>query len=151
MVPLADTGLVALLYEIGRYVALPAALGILLLVPLYLSQRRDVSRLRGWMERDPDHPRADVAASEALLDRADAELAEFLADGGEPAAGAAAASAARPAAAARAAGEEGPATVEVPAAGGAGAPGDGGTPPGGTPVTPIPAARQVTAERPALT
>jgi hypothetical protein len=83
-----------------------AAVGIALLTPLYRSQRRDVVRLRAWMERQPDHPAADIAASESLLDRAESEL-ERLA---------------------------GPAT-ETSA----------------TPAAPVPAARRVTSERPALT
>lgn len=63
------------------YVSLAAVLGILALLPLYVSQRRDVSRLRAWREREPEHPAADLAASEALLDRAETELEELL---GEP-------------------------------------------------------------------
>lgn len=59
---------------VGSYVALAAALGSLLLVPLFLSQRRDLARLHEWMDSEPDHPRLDVAASEAILDRAEAEL-----------------------------------------------------------------------------
>ena len=62
----------------GGFIALAAAVGMLLLLPLYLSQRRDVRRLRAWMEREPDHPAADLAASETLLDRAEAELEELL-------------------------------------------------------------------------
>jgi hypothetical protein len=60
------------------FVAAAALLGILLLLPLYLSQRRDVGRMRDWMEREPDYPVADLAASEAILDRAEAELEELL-------------------------------------------------------------------------
>jgi hypothetical protein len=60
------------------FVSLAALLAILLLLPLYLSQRRDVQRLRTWMEREPDHPAADIAASEAMLDRAETELEELL-------------------------------------------------------------------------
>jgi LytR cell envelope-related transcriptional attenuator len=62
----------------GGYVSLAALAGVLLLVPLYLSQRRDVHRLRAWMAREPDHPTADVAASEVLLDRAETELEQLL-------------------------------------------------------------------------
>jgi hypothetical protein len=58
-------------------VSLTAAVGFFLLLPLYFSQRRDVLRLRAWMEREPDHPADDLAASEALLDRAEAELEEL--------------------------------------------------------------------------
>jgi hypothetical protein len=101
------------------------------------------------MERDAGHPAADIAASEALLDRTEAELAAFLAQRGEPVA--ASIPAPSPAAATRrpAAATAGSATIEAPAAPpaprvetAAGA--------GGTPMTPIPAARRVTSERPAL-
>jgi hypothetical protein len=64
------------------YVSLTAVVAFLLLLPLYLSQRRDLERLRVWMEREPSHPAADLAASEALLDRAEAELEAIF--GGQP-------------------------------------------------------------------
>lgn len=63
------------------YVALAACVSFLLLLPLYFSQRRDLRRLRVWRLREPDHPAGDLAASELLLDRAEAELEELL---GEP-------------------------------------------------------------------
>lgn len=63
---------------VGGFVALGALLGALLLLPLYLSQRRDVRRLRAWRELEPDYPAADLAASEQQLDRAEAELEELL-------------------------------------------------------------------------
>jgi LytR cell envelope-related transcriptional attenuator len=146
-----------LIDNVGVYVAFPALLGILLLVPLYLSQRRDLIRLRAWMEQDPRHPATDVAASEALLDRTEAELEKLLAARGEPvhAPTAPAVAPARAAGTASAAGAVGPATVEAPAAPAAPPPparpaeAPGGAV--GTPMTPIPAARRVTAERPALT
>jgi LytR cell envelope-related transcriptional attenuator len=75
----------SLIDTVGRWVAFPATLGILLLLPLYLSQRRDIARLRAWREREPDHPQADLVASEALLDRAEAELQALLTERGEPA------------------------------------------------------------------
>jgi hypothetical protein len=146
MPPVADTGLVSILDTVGRYVALPAMLGILLLLPLYLSQRRDVVRLRAWMDRDPGHPLADIRASETMLDRAEADLEALLVERGEPVAAAAPATATPPGATPPAAAAAGPPTVEAPAA--AAEPTTGG---GGTPMTPIPAARRVTAERPALT
>lgn len=62
----------------GGIVAIVAALGIVLLLPLYFSQRRDLKRLVDWMEREPGHPAEDVAASEVLLDRAESELEELL-------------------------------------------------------------------------
>lgn len=60
------------------FVALAALLGFALLTPLYISQRRDVHRMRAWMEREPDHPAAEIVASEAILDRAEAELEELM-------------------------------------------------------------------------
>ena len=59
---------------IGSYVAVACLLAMLMLLPLYLSQRRDVHRLRTWMDQAPGHPLADLAASEAILDHAEAEL-----------------------------------------------------------------------------
>jgi LytR cell envelope-related transcriptional attenuator len=106
---------------VGGVVAAIATLGILLLIPLYLSQRRDLKRLHEWMEADPGHPGVDVARSEAMLDRAEAELEELL---GEPRA------AVPPGAPPTPAGEVAP------------------TPAGGT--MPVPAAQRVTSERPAL-
>lgn len=70
--------LVNIVDQAGAIVALAAVLGLLLLVPLYLSQRRDLSRLIAWMEAQPDHPASDVAASELILDRAEAELERLL-------------------------------------------------------------------------
>ena len=54
--------------------AVISAVAIVFLLPLYLSQRRDVRRLRAWMAREPEHPASDLRASEAMLDRAEAEL-----------------------------------------------------------------------------
>jgi hypothetical protein len=62
----------------GGYVSVAALVAVLLLIPLYLSQRRDVRRMRDWMQREPEHPGADLAASETLLDRAEAELEELI-------------------------------------------------------------------------
>ena len=59
---------------VGGLIALAAIVGGLLLVPLYLSQRRDLRRLRAWMERDPDYASQNLAASEGRLDRAESEL-----------------------------------------------------------------------------
>jgi hypothetical protein len=76
------TSLVQVLYDAASqmptYVSLAAALGFLFLLVLYLSQRRDLERLRAWMEAAPEHPGEDLARSEALLDRAEAELEEIL-------------------------------------------------------------------------
>jgi hypothetical protein len=68
------------------FVALAAVVAFVLLLPLYFSQRRDIRRMRFWMTREPGHPASDLAASEELLDRAEAELAE-LAGEAEPARG----------------------------------------------------------------
>jgi len=67
--------------HVPAIVSVASALGILLLMPLYRSQRRDVLRLRGWMEREAEYPVRDLAASEAILDRTEAEL-ERLGIGG---------------------------------------------------------------------
>jgi hypothetical protein len=75
--------IVDLIDKAGAIVAVVATAGILLLLPLYFSQRRDVIRLREWMEREPEHPGADIAASEALLDRAEVELEELIGETGE--------------------------------------------------------------------
>jgi hypothetical protein len=60
------------------FVALAAALGVVMLIPLYLSQRRDVRRLREWSEREPEYAGTDLAESERRLDEAEAELEEIL-------------------------------------------------------------------------
>ena len=60
------------------YVSLAAVVGCLFLIVLYLSQRRDLARIQTWMEAVPNHPAEDMARSEALLDRAEAELEEIL-------------------------------------------------------------------------
>src|SRR3954452_13015606 len=78
--PLANVYTV--LIDLSAYVSIGAILTFFLLLTLYFSQRRDLERLRAWMESDPDHPGSDLVASEALLDRAEAELEEILATGG---------------------------------------------------------------------
>jgi hypothetical protein len=60
--------------RIPEIVSVAAALGIALLIPLFLSQRRDIRRLRAFMERDPGYPAESVAASEAVLDHTETEL-----------------------------------------------------------------------------
>jgi hypothetical protein len=70
--------------EVAAIVATASALGLVLLAPLFISQRRDVKRLREWMEHSPEHPVEDLARSEALLDRAEAELERIYAERGEP-------------------------------------------------------------------
>jgi hypothetical protein len=61
----------------GGFIALAAVLGALLLLALYLSQRRDVKRLRAFMEEEPDYPAENLAESEKRLDRAETELEEI--------------------------------------------------------------------------
>jgi len=73
-----------LLGTVAAVASLAAAVAFLLLLPLYVSQRRDVRRLRDWMEREPAHPAADLAASETILDRAERELEELLGERPEP-------------------------------------------------------------------
>jgi len=70
--------------EVTAVVAAVSALGIFLLLPLYLSQRRDVLRLREWMQANPDHPLTDLALSERRLDSAERDLAKAYAERGEP-------------------------------------------------------------------
>lgn len=60
--------------QAAAIVAVAAGVSFVLLLPLYLSQRRDLKRLVAWMETEPDHPPADVQASELLLDRAETEI-----------------------------------------------------------------------------
>lgn len=60
------------------FVALAAVLGIALLIPLYLSQRRDVIRLRRLMELEPDFTSRNLSASEARLDHAETDLERVL-------------------------------------------------------------------------
>jgi hypothetical protein len=84
------TSLVKVLYDAASrmptYVSLAALLAFLFLLALYLSQRRDLERLRAWMEATPEHPQEDLVRSEALLDRAEAELEEILGVEAPPAA-----------------------------------------------------------------
>jgi hypothetical protein len=70
--------------EVTSVVAAISVIGVFLLLPLYLSQRRDVHRLRDWMAAHPDHPMQDLAVSERILDAAETELAKSYADRGEP-------------------------------------------------------------------
>jgi hypothetical protein len=77
---LASTDVYDALLRLPAYVSLAAIVACGLLVVLYLSQRRDLERLRAWMEREPGHPATDLVASEALLDRAEADLKEVLDD-----------------------------------------------------------------------
>jgi LytR cell envelope-related transcriptional attenuator len=125
-VPVADVYTIA--RDLPAYVSLAAMTAFVLLLPLYFSQRRDLERLRAWMEREPGHPATDLAASEGLLDRAETELeavfgpkpqAPSEADAGEQVAAA-------------------PTVVAPPAS------------PTPASATPLPPAQRVTHERPAL-
>jgi LytR cell envelope-related transcriptional attenuator len=79
---LVASNLVEILYDVAHrmptYVSLAACAGFLFLLTLYVSQRRDLIRLQEWMASAPDHPAEDLARSEGLLDRAEAELEEIL-------------------------------------------------------------------------
>jgi LytR cell envelope-related transcriptional attenuator len=79
---LLASNLVTVLLDVANripdYVSLAACIGFLFLLTLYLSQRRDLVRLEQWMAAAPGHPAEDLARSEALLDRAEAELEEIL-------------------------------------------------------------------------
>ncbi|MDQ3728526.1 MAG: LytR C-terminal domain-containing protein [Actinomycetota bacterium] len=110
--------------EVTAAIAAVSVIGIFLLLPLYLSQRRDVSRLRAWMMGEPGFPEADAAVSERRLDRAERELAHAYAERGEPV----------------------PGTVEFEAVRAASAPETSGTGGVKAPVT----ATGITGERPAL-
>lgn len=70
--------------QVTAIVATVAVIGIFLLLPLYLSQRRDLERLRAWMIQDPGFPAGDLARSEARLDKAELELEQTYADRGDP-------------------------------------------------------------------
>ncbi len=43
-----------LIQEAGRYAGIAALFGLAVFLPLFLSQARDIRRLRVWSERDPD-------------------------------------------------------------------------------------------------
>jgi hypothetical protein len=60
---------VDLFERIGRYAGAAAFFGLALLIPLYITQSRDVRRLRLWSEHAPDAPREaeHAAATEIRL------------------------------------------------------------------------------------
>jgi hypothetical protein len=70
--------------DVAVLVATVSTLGIILLLPLYLSQRRDIERLHGWMLQDPSYSATDLALSESRLDKAELELEEIYAERGDP-------------------------------------------------------------------
>ncbi len=88
--------------QAGAIVALAAAVGIVLLLPLYLSQRRDLHRLVEWMDSEPEHATQDTVSSEQILDRAEAEIERLTGEhpvvgAGEPSGAAARVTSERPA------------------------------------------------------
>lgn len=121
--------------EATAAIAAVSVVGIFLLLPLYLSQRRDVKRLREWMRGEPAFPEADLAISERRLDRAEHDLAHSYAERGEPVPGTVEFEAVRAASESKG---SGPAAVTAPPPGSAGSTGE------------RPALAQVTMERSAL-
>lgn len=69
--------------EVAALIAAVAVLGVLLVTPLYLSQRRDIRRLREWVAQDAEYAAKDYGASEQRLDRAELELEQLYAGRGE--------------------------------------------------------------------
>lgn len=61
--------IIDLLERIGRYAGMAAFLGLVFVIPLYVSQRRDVQRLRLWADYTPNAPdeAEHVAATGARL------------------------------------------------------------------------------------
>ena len=108
--------------------ALVALVGLGCLVPLYLSQRRDILRLRALTEDKPGYAAEDLARSEGALDRAEVELEDVYAGRGDPV--------------------PGTAQFEAVAQVRAGAPATAATEVRREPL--VPAAARVTSERPAL-
>jgi hypothetical protein len=72
--PAAFLALPDFLRVTGDVIGIVAIFALALLLPLFVSQNRDVRRLKAWMAADPDHPLQSMAASETLLDRAESEL-----------------------------------------------------------------------------
>ncbi|HYH60450.1 MAG TPA: LytR C-terminal domain-containing protein [Solirubrobacterales bacterium] len=70
--------------EVTAAIAAVSVIGIFLLLPLYLSQRRDVLRLREWMHGNPDFAEEDLALSDQRLDKAERDLERAYQDRGEP-------------------------------------------------------------------
>ena len=70
--------------QVTAAVAAVSVIGIFLLLPLYLSQRRDVLRLREWMDVEPDFPIQDLALSDRRLDKAEQDIARAYVERGEP-------------------------------------------------------------------
>jgi len=65
---------------IKAFIPIAAFVVALLVGVLALSQWRDVRRLKAWSKAEPEYPAKDLAASEAILDRAERELEVLLAE-----------------------------------------------------------------------
>src|SRR5690606_36759780 len=65
---------------IKAFIPIAAFVVALLVGVLALSQWRDVRRLKAWSAAEPEYPAKDLAASEAILDRAERELEVLLAE-----------------------------------------------------------------------
>ena len=70
--------------EVTAAIAAISVIGVFLLLPLYLSQRRDVLRLREWMQGNPAFPEEDLALSDQRLDKAERDLEDAYTKRGEP-------------------------------------------------------------------
>jgi len=70
--------------EVTAAIAAVSVIGIFLLLPLYLSQRRDVLRLQEWMKGNPGFPEEDLALSDSRLDKAERDLERAYSERGEP-------------------------------------------------------------------
>ncbi len=63
MLPLAaDFSITELATRAGAFAAVAASLGLLLVLPLYLTQRREVRRLLEWREHEPERGEGDALA-----------------------------------------------------------------------------------------
>lgn len=63
LLPLAvDFSITELATRAGAFAAVAASLGLLLVLPLYLTQRREVRRLLEWREREPERGEQDTLA-----------------------------------------------------------------------------------------
>lgn len=70
--------------QAASLVAAASVIGFVLLLPLYLSQRRDILRLREWMLQDSEFPARDFELSGQRLDRAEVQLERLYTERGEP-------------------------------------------------------------------
>ncbi len=70
--------------KVTSIVAAVSSIGFVLLLPLYLSSRRDLVRLREWAREDPGFAATNLVASESLLDRHELTLEHIYAERGDP-------------------------------------------------------------------